>query len=127
MSPSAAPTDLLRRTAKRRTGVVTGPEIRDLVNAKGTLTAAARAIGVDPAELTLVLADKHPSWPRLRRLLAAYLGVDRAELFPDFAAWDEAYDAGLARRGDRQLPPEVVDRVVAMYGDVRRPPRARLA
>jgi lambda repressor-like predicted transcriptional regulator len=104
---------------------VTGAEILARLEAKGTLVAAGRALGVEPDELAEVLAGRQDSWPRLRRQLADYLGVDRAVLFPDFASYDKAFDRFMARRGGRRLPPDVVDKAVAILADVRTPPRAR--
>lgn len=83
---------------------------------------AAKAIHVPIETLERVLAGDEPSWPRLRRELAAHLGVERCELFPDHAAYDAAYDAGLARRAEQGLPPTVtdsatLDRVASLFAD----------
>ena len=89
------------------------------VRAKGTLSQAALATGVEVDDLDRVLAGELPTWPRLRRLLAQYLDEDQADLFPDHAHYDQAYEAGRACRGETRLTPESADLAASLFADAR--------
>jgi hypothetical protein len=90
------------------------------VRAKGSLNAAALATGVDVDDLDRVLGGELPTWPRLRRLLALYLDEDQADLFPDEAEYDKAYEAGRGLRGETRLTPESADLAASLFADARR-------
>jgi hypothetical protein len=89
------------------------------VRAKGTLNAASLATGVEVDDLDRVLAGELPTWPRLRRLLALYLDEDQADLFPDEADYDRAYEAGRGRRAETRLTPEAADLAASLFADAR--------
>jgi hypothetical protein len=107
-----------------------GLDLRERIAEKGTIGAAATAVGLPAEELDAILVGQERSWPRLRQRLADYLGTDRAELFPEFVSFDSAFEAGVTKRIEQGLPakiadPTTLDRIAALFLDVRRPPKAR--
>jgi lambda repressor-like predicted transcriptional regulator len=100
-------------------------DLRALLRRKGTIPAAARAVGLSSYELNEVLAGVVPTWPALRKAIAEYVGVEPAELWPEYAALDDAFFAGVERRADqgygrRVTDPVTLRKAAAVLVEVRR-------
>lgn len=59
------------------------PAVAAIARCGRTQTSIAKELGIQYGVLNQVLNGHKPSWPRLRRDLAAILDVSVAEIFPD--------------------------------------------
>jgi hypothetical protein len=98
--------------------VTTRAHLRHLINGRGGLAVAARALDVDPRHLDGVLEGWRRPSPALRTAIADYLQRDRGELFPEFREIDRAIDEALARR-QHGLTPAAIERarILLLGGD----------